>query len=88
MELIKNYIRTKQIIFHFDNENIIISIEINSYITITKDELNYLNNLTYTDITEIINDVVYYKKLVSEYADIIFKYEATIQQLEYKLKNK
>lgn len=87
MELIKNYIRTKQIIFHFENENII-SIEISSNITITKDELNYLNNLTYTDITEIINDVVYYKKLVSEYADIIFKYEATIQQLEYKLKNK
>jgi hypothetical protein len=87
MELIKNYIRTKQIIFHFENENII-SIEISSNITITKDELNYLNNLTYTDITEIINDVVYYKKLVSEYADIIFKHEATIQQLEYKLKNK
>lgn len=87
MELIKQYIRTKLIIFHFENENII-SIEISSNITITKDELNYINNLTYTDITEIINDVVYYKKLVSEYADIIFKYEATIQQLEYKLKNK
>jgi hypothetical protein len=87
MELIKQYIRTKLIIFHFENENII-SIEISSNITITKDELNYINNLTYTDITEIIDDVVYYKKLVSEYADIIFKYEATIQQLEYKLKNK
>jgi|688.fasta_scaffold1252017_2 hypothetical protein len=87
MENIQQYICNELITFNYENDNII-QINVNKNIILTKNELNYLNDLTtkkqVTDITD--NSIIYIKKELSKYAEQYFKDQTRISQLEYKLK--
>ena len=87
MENIQQYICNELITFNYEND-IIIQINVNKNIILTKNELNYLNDLTtkkqVTDITD--NSIIYIKKELSKYAEQYFKDQTRISQLEYKLK--